>query len=126
MAAAWGASMTFDDPTITEGLDAIDEAGLDELDFGAVGLDPEGRVELYNRHEERFSGLTRQQVAGRQFFFDVAPCMNNYMVGERLEETTLDVTMPYVLTFRMRPSPVRLRLIRSAGSVRRWVLVSRG
>ena len=90
--------MTFDDPMMTDGLDALDAAGLDELDFGVVG---------------------------RHFFFDVAPCMNNYMVAERFEETTLDVTMPYVLTFRMRPTPVRLRLIRTAASPRRWVLVSR-
>ena len=63
---------------------------------------------------------------GRHFFSDVAPCMNNYLVADRFEETTLDVTMPYVLSFRMRPTPVRLRLIRAPRSPRRWVLVSRG
>ncbi len=117
--------MTFDDPAMAETLNALDEAGLDELAFGIVGLDEEGRVDRYNTHEEDSSGLPRGQVMGRHFFFDVAPCMNNYLVAERLEEATLDVTMPYVLTFRMRPTPVRLRLMRIQAVRRRWVLVWR-
>lgn len=117
--------MTFDDPTLDAMLDGASEAALDQLPFGVVGLDEEGRVDRYNTHEERNSGLARDQVVGRQFFFDVAPCMNNYLVAERLEEPTLDVTMPYVLTFRMRPTPVQLRLIRTPAA-RRWVLISRG
>jgi hypothetical protein len=51
--------------------------------------------------------------------------MNNYLVAERLAETPLDVTLPYVLTFRMRPTPVRLRLLRAVEASRRWVLVAR-
>ena len=118
--------MMFDDDAMSETLDTLDEAALDELPFGVIGLDGENVVELYNTHEARSSGLSRDRVVGRHFFFDVAPCMNNYMVAERLEEEQLDATLPYVLTFRMRPTPVRLRLLRAAGSARRWVLVSRG
>ena len=118
--------MTFDDPAMAETLEAMGEAELDELAFGVVGLDEEGHVDRYNAHEERSSGLPRDHVVGRHFFFDVAPCMNNYLVAERLEEPMLDVTMPYVLTFRMRPTPIRLRLIRTQAARRRWVLVWRG
>lgn len=117
--------MTFDDPAMAERLGALGEAELDELAFGAIGLDGQGRVDRFNAYEARHSGLPRAQVVGRHYFFDVAPCMNNYLVAERLEEAALDVTLPYVLTFRMRPTPVRLRLIRTAASPRRWVLVSR-
>ena len=118
--------VTIDDPDLPETLDALDEGGLDAFGFGVIGIDDEGRVDRYNIHEERNSGLSRAHVVGRHFFFDVAPCMNNYMVAERLEEDTLDVTLPYVLTFRMRPTPVRLRLIAARPRPRRWVLVSRG
>lgn len=118
--------MTFDDAAITETLDALDEAALDELVFGVVRLDSENIVDRYNVHEARSSGLSKDHVVGRHFFFDVAPCMNNYLVGERMEEEALDVTLPYVLTFRMRPTPVRLRLLHAAGSTRRWVLIDRG
>ena len=117
--------MTFDDVSIIESLSTMGEEALDELPFGAVGLDSQNTVEFYNKHEERYSGLPRDIVVGRHFFFDVAPCMNNYMVAERLAETRLDVTLPYVLTFRMRPTPVRLRLLRGLEAPRRWVLVAR-
>ncbi len=117
--------MTFDDVSMIELLSTMNEAALDELPFGVVGLESNNMVELYNAHEERYSGLPRAIVVGRQFFSDVAPCMNNYMVAERLQEAPLDVTLPYVLTFRMRPTPVRLRLLRAAVALRRWVLVAR-
>ncbi|NPD70365.1 phosphonate transporter [Lichenicola cladoniae] len=117
--------MTFDDPSMATLLEAMGDAEINDLDYGVVGLDQEGLVECYNVHEERYSGLSRTRVVGRPFFFDVAPCMNNYLVAERLEEASLDVTLPYVLTFRMRPTPVKLRLIRTPTFRRRWVLISR-
>ncbi len=117
--------MTFDDIPIIENLNTMGEKELDELPFGAVGLDSQNTVELYNAHEERYSGLPRDIVVGRHFFSDVAPCMNNYLVAERLAEAELDVTLPYVLTFRMRPTPVRLRLLRGSEAPRRWVLIAR-
>ena len=92
-----------------------------------VGLDADNIVRLYNTHESRYGGLSRARVIGQPFFTDVAPCMNNYLVAERFEDgPSLDITLPYVLTFRMRPTPVRLRLLRRFGVSRRWVLVNRG
>lgn len=117
--------MTFDHVPMTDMLSTMGEAAVDELPFGVVGLGSENMVELYNTHEERYSGLPRGVVVGRHFFSDVAPCMNNYMVAERLAESPLDVTLPYVLTFRMRPTPVRLRLLRASEASRRWVLIAR-
>lgn len=117
--------MTFDEVPIIETLSTMDEAALDRLPFGVIGLDSDDMGEFYNTHEERNSGLPRGIVVGRHYFSDVAPCMNNYLVAERLAEAQLDVTLPYVLTFRMRPTPVRLRLLRAAKASRRWVLIAR-
>ena len=118
--------MKFDDVTLLAMLNAAPASVLDTLPFGVIGLDGEGLVEVYNSHEAAAAGLTRERVLGRHFFFDVAPCMNNFMVAERLEnEDVLDSTLPYVLTFRMRPTPVRLRLLRAPGCQRRYVLVER-
>ncbi len=117
--------MTFDDIPMIDVLATLDEVALDGLPFGVVGLDGENMVEVYNAYEMRCSGLPRDVVVGRHFFFDVAPCMNNYMVAERLAEAPLDVTLPYVLTFRMRPTPVRLRLLHGSEAPRRWVLIAR-
>ncbi|WP_345815384.1 hypothetical protein AAGS40_23670 [Paraburkholderia sp. PREW-6R] len=54
--------------------------------------------------------------------------MNNFMVAQRFEdeaEAGLDAIVDYVLTLRMRPTPVRLRLLAGAGSAARFVLVER-
>jgi hypothetical protein len=52
--------------------------------------------------------------------------MNNFMVAQRFDdEDALDDILPYVLTLRMRPTPVRLRLLKAAGCVTRFVLIER-
>ena len=102
------------------------ETELDDVPFGVIGLDADSVVHVYNAWESRNAGLAQSRVIGRPFFTEIAPCMNNYLVAERFEqEAPLDVTIPYVLTFRMRPTPVRLRLVRGVASSRRWVLILR-
>lgn len=118
--------MQFDDADMLGQLDSATAAALDTLPFGVVGLDRTGRVEIYSEHEAAASGLTRHRVLGRHFFFDIAPCMNNFMVAERFEsDAVLDEILPYVLTFRMRPTPARLRLLSAPRITRRYVLVER-
>ncbi len=99
---------------------------LDALPFGVVGLSRQGIVESYNATESRLAGLPPETVIGSPFFLSVAQCMNNYIIAQRLEdEAELDVDMPYVLTFRMRPTPVRLRLLKSEAVSRAYVLIQR-
>lgn len=47
---------------------------LDELPVGVVVLDREGRVVAYNRAEARMAGTRPDDVLGREFFGEVAPC----------------------------------------------------
>jgi hypothetical protein len=56
--------------------------------------------------------------------------MNNFMIAQRFEDAAatgapLDATIDYVLTLRMRPVKVRLRLLALNGQALRYVLVSR-
>ena len=40
--------------------------------------------------------------------------MNNYLVAQRfIDEPEIDDTIDFVLTLRMRPTPVKLRLLKS-------------
>jgi photoactive yellow protein len=89
-------------------------------------MDEDGRVVSYNRAESELSGLDRSQVVGQDFFTQVAPCANNYLVAQRyLDEEDLDDTIEYVFTYRMLPTPVRLRLIRRPNLRYRYLLVRR-
>jgi photoactive yellow protein len=109
-----------------EALDAMDGAALDALPFGVIGLDAAGMVDLYSAVEARYAGLTPASVMGRHFFTAVAPCMNNALVAGRLEaEAALDVTIDYVLTFRMRPTRVSVRMIKRPASPRSYILIQR-
>jgi photoactive yellow protein len=123
---AASASAAFTVPGLLDRLEAMTPAELDALDFGAIAIDAEGIVRNYNAVEVRMAGLSPSRVVGHHLFEEVAPCMNNFMVSHRFEdEEAFDDTIPYVLTLRMRPTPVRLRLMKRAGLARAWVCIER-
>lgn len=117
---------TFDDPHLLDALEGADGASLDTAPFGVVSMTLDGVVTHYNAAESRLSGLTPARVVGRRFFTGVAPCTNNFMVSNRFEtEPVLDVVMDYVFTFRMAPTPVRLRMLRQTGRRGMYLVVER-
>lgn len=121
---------TFSDPACLADIDRLGDAELDALDFGVIGFDAQGVVRRYNACESRMAGLSPQRVLGHPLFTVVAPCMNNFMVAQRFEDAAadgqaLDAEIDYVLTLRMRPMKVRLRLLASPGAGLRYVLVNR-
>ena len=107
-------------------LEAMGEEGRDALPFGIIGFAADTIVQTYNATEARDAGLDRAMVIGLPFFDAVGQCMNNFMVAQRFEdEPEIDAILPYVLTLRMRPTRVRLRLLATAGLPRRYILVER-
>jgi photoactive yellow protein len=114
------------EPALIERLAMATHAELDALDFGVIKLDSDGRVLAYNGYEQMATGLSRERVLGRPFFAEIGPCMNNAMVAERLmRQHELDVTLDYLFTLHMKPTPVRLRLLKSAHLSAQFVLVRR-
>ncbi|MCJ2121105.1 hypothetical protein [Methylobacterium sp. J-077] len=109
-----------------DALDALDGERLDALPFGVVGLSSEGVVEIYNATEAQLAGLPRDSVLGTHYFSATAQCMNNFMVAQRFEdEAEIDAIIDYVLTLRMRPTPVRLRLLKAPQAYHRFILIQR-
>jgi photoactive yellow protein len=125
--------LDFDQPDLFPAIDAMASASakaLDDLEFGVMGFDAETVVVQYNAFESRAAGLSPQRVLGQPLFTLVAPCMNNFMVAQRFEDAAqsgaaLDQTIHYVLTLRMRPVKVKLRLLAGAERGTRYVLVQR-
>ena len=107
-------------------IDGAAASTLDGLPFGVIGFGPDGHVETYSAAESRMAGLTPERVMGKHVFTAVAPCMNNYLVAQRFEdEIELDATIDYVLTLRMRATPVKLRLLKGADARMRYLLIQR-
>jgi len=118
--------MDISEDRLMEKLEAANDAELDALAFGVIKLDSAGRVLAYNAYESAAAGLRPERVLGRHFFSEIGPCMNNALVAERFErEDELDVEFDYLFTLRMKPSPVRLRLLKSASAAARYLLVRR-
>jgi photoactive yellow protein len=121
---------SFNDASLPARLAAATGDELDAWPFGVIGFDADGVVQRYNAAESRLAGLSPDRVLGLPLFTTVAPCMNNYLVAQRFEEARergepLDDTIDYVLTLRMRPIKVKLRLLATPGQVLRHVLVLR-
>lgn len=122
--------VAFDSAQLCERLQDMPSVDLDELPFGVIGFDAQGLVARYNRYESTAAAFPADTVMGQHLFIELAPCLNNYLIAGRFEDAAqqhepLDETMPYVLTFRMRPTRVRLRLLASPAHALRFILVLR-
>ena len=113
----------FDTPDAAARLAALPDAALDALPYGVVEMERDCKVRRYNATESRFSGLSPSRVIGRQFFRDVAPCSDNRHVAWRYDEESLDETIDYTFSLRMRPVPVTLRMLKPASDDPMYLLV---
>ena len=109
-------------------LEAMSDTELDVLPFGVIQFSEQYLVERYNQYEAVNTGLNAKKVIGLHVFTQLAQCMNNFLVAQRFEDaiannTPLDVALDYVLTWRMRPTPVLLRLLWSPHAGRSGFLV---
>ncbi len=120
----------FDALTVFNAVNRWSNAQLDQLDFGVIGFDATGNVCRYNEVESRLAGLADSPVLGRHLFDVVAPCMNNFMVAQQFENAVvkrqnLDSVLDFVLTLRMRPQRVTLRLLAQHDVAMRYILAQR-
>jgi len=87
---------------------------LELLPYGVIVLDARGAVLFYNQREEEISGQRRDQVLGRNFFLEVAPCtaVRDFhqrfldLMAEGGGRTDFDFTFPFTLG----PRRVRITL----------------
>lgn len=117
-------------PDLLALLETLSDTELDHLPFGVIGFDRDDRVRRYNAVESSATGMAPDRVIGHALFTQVAQCMNNYLVAQRFEDATqsgegLDATIDFMLTWRMRPTPVRLRMLQAPGTATRYVLLHR-
>lgn len=88
---------------------------LDTLPFGAILLGADGVVLSYNRAEEQLSGRRREDVVGRNFFSEIAPCtrvkkfFGAFQLG--IERRALNEVFDFVFQFPAAPREVRIRMI---------------
>jgi len=121
-------SLHFEDEDLGEKLRRASDEEIDGLPFGVIRVDDEGLIEFFNQYESNLSGMEPEEVMGRNFFTEVAPCTNNRLFRGRFKKGVrrgeLDETFTYTYTYKMRPTLVDIRLYRDdAGN--NWITVQK-
>lgn len=122
--------MTPDSFQLHAQLQSATNEALDQLPFGVIGFDANGRVTRYNAYESQLSGLSPERVKGKHLFTGVAPCMNNPLISGQFSDAresghALDETIDYVLAFRIRPVAVKLRMLHEPGAEVSFIVIQR-
>jgi len=111
-----------------ERIDSLGEQEFDRLPFGAIQLAADGKILKYNMTESTISGRRPEDVIGKDFFTDVAPCTNVKEFAGRFREgfvnRDLNAVFPYRFNFKMDPANVWVRLFYSPSTDSAWVFVS--
>ncbi len=109
-------NLHFEDENLPETLRHASEEQLDDAPFGIIQVDDEGTIKFFNQYESELSGMDPEEVKGRNFFTQVAPCTNNRLFRGRFKKGIrrgeLDETFSYTYTYKMRPTLVDIRLCR--------------
>jgi len=64
----------FGEDNIANVLARMKPAEIDQLPFGVVQVDENGKVLFYNETEGSIVGLSKEGMVGKNFFKDIAPC----------------------------------------------------
>ncbi len=120
--------LRFNDDALPEKLRSASDEAMNAADFGIIRVDDDGSVLFFNEAEAELSGMRPEEVKGRNFFTQVAPCTNNRLFRGRFQEGldtgTMDETFSYTYTYKMRPTLVNVRLCRDAEG-NNWIVVQK-
>ncbi len=121
--------MRFDSGDVANRLANMSEADFNDLAFGAVELDENGTILRYNAAEGDITGRDPDQVLGRNFFTEVAPCTNSDEFHGRFREGVrrgnLNALFEYTFDYNMRPTRVKVQMKDDPQKDTYWVLVKR-
>jgi len=113
----------------TENRLATDPTRVELLPFGAVLLDTAGRVIKYNKVECGISGRSPDQVIGKNFFEEVAPCAKGYAFYNHffraVAQGNINVVFTYKFDYKMAPTDVKIHMKSRDTKQGIWVFIKR-
>lgn len=108
-------------------IDHMQPKELNALPFGAIQLDPKGTILRFNDYEAKLTGRKPENVIGRNFFEEVAPCTNvRDFAGkfhDGIKNKELHEVFPYLFDFKMAPRNVTVTLFYNKANDTAWVFV---
>ncbi len=121
--------IAFGKEDIDNSLSKLSGKQIDELAFGAIQLDAQGKVLRYNEAEAQITGRQASAVIGTNFFRDVAPCTNTarfkgvFDAGVRAGD--LNTMFEYVFDYNMAPTKVKIHMKKALTGDTYWIFVKR-
>lgn len=110
-------------------LEMAGRAELDALPFGAVKISKQGRVLVFSAKEAELSGFRADKAAGRDWFADVAPCMDTPSFRGRLEEAAVlgpvDIYLEHAGDFRDPDRILAVRIMETPDRKAFWMAFNR-
>lgn len=119
----------FGQEDIANVLSTMSGKDIDNLAFGAVKVDYNGVILTYNSAEGEITGRKSQDVLGKNFFTEVAPCTNSPEFYGKFENGKHDAgfsTMfEYVFDYQMVPTKVRVHMKQGYEEKTIWIFIKR-
>ncbi|SFD44199.1 photoactive yellow protein [Thiohalospira halophila DSM 15071] len=110
-------------------LSSMKEGDLDNLAFGAIQLDADGKILQYNAAEGDITGRDPKAVIGKNFFKEVAPCTDSQDFSGRFKEGVkngdLNTMFEYTFDYQMQPTKVKVHMKKALTGDSYWILVKR-
>ncbi|WP_214001036.1 photoactive yellow protein [Arsukibacterium sp.] len=102
---------------------------LDDVAFGAIQLDAQGKILMYNAAEGDITGRDPKSVVGKSFFTEVAPCTNSKEFKGRFDDGVkngnLNTMFEYTFDYEMKPTRVKVHMKKAMVGDSYWVFVKR-
>lgn len=119
----------FGNDNIENTLANMKDGDLDQLAFGAIQLDGNGKILQYNAAEGDITGRNPNSVIGKNFFTDVAPCTDSKEFRGRFEEGVksgeMNTMFEYVFDYQMKPTKVKVHMKKALVGNSFWIFVKR-
>ncbi|RUO26926.1 photoactive yellow protein [Aliidiomarina minuta] len=121
--------VSFGSDDIENSLANMDDSKLNDLAFGAIQLDKDGKILQYNAAEGDITGRDPKSTIGKNFFREVAPCTDSKEFRGRFNEGvtsgSLNTMFEYVFDYQMKPTKVKVHMKKSLSGDSYWVFVKR-
>lgn len=108
---------------------AQNPAHVEALPFGAIQLDRSGKILRYNKSEGLISGRTPEQVIGRNFFNEIAPCAKGRALQKAFYEAVshgqVNRVMDYTFDYKMAPTKVKIHIKSASIDQGIWLFIKR-
>lgn len=121
--------VNFGSEDIGNKLAEMSDRDIDKLAFGAINLDANGKILSYNKAEGEITGRNPEEVIGKNFFTEVAPCTKTDdffgKFQEGVKSGNLSTMFEYTFDYQMKPTKVKVHMKKSLDGYSYWVFVKR-